>query len=125
MDLVFRLLVETLHLSLPQAKIQQQDDWTWRSAQGNKHRFDFLGVAEAVQPHVHSCAPTDAMMFGSGKENKNDDMHQAWKRQLLGTGPRRFEDLRVLFAASYGTPTFRGLRGTPLRWEKSAGLLSQ
>ena len=25
-----------------------------------------LGIAEAVQPHVHSCAPTDAMMFGSG-----------------------------------------------------------
>ena len=50
----------------PQTKIQQQDDWTWRSTQGNKHRIDFLGIAEAVQPHVHSCAPTDAMMFGSG-----------------------------------------------------------
>ena len=61
-----RLLVEALHLSLPQTKIQQQDDWTWRSTQGNKHRIDFLGIAEAVQPHVHSCAPTDAMMFGSG-----------------------------------------------------------
>ena len=61
-----RLLVETLHLSLPQTKIQQQDDWTWRSTQGNKHRIDFLGIAEAVQPHVHSCAPTDAMMFVSG-----------------------------------------------------------
>ena len=61
-----RLLVEALHLSFPQTKIQQQDDWTWRSTQGNKHRIDFLGIAEAVQPHVHSCAPTDAMMSGSG-----------------------------------------------------------
>ena len=61
-----RLLVETPHLLLPQTKIQQQDDWTWRSTQGNKHRIDFLGIAEAVQPHVHSCAPTDVMMFGSG-----------------------------------------------------------
>ena len=61
-----RLLVETLHLLLPQTKIQQQDDWTWRSTQGNKHRIDFLGIAEAVQPQVHSCAPTDVMVFGSG-----------------------------------------------------------
>ena len=35
-----RFLVETLHLSLPQTKIQQQDDWTRRSTQGNKHRVD-------------------------------------------------------------------------------------
>ena len=61
-----RPLVDTLHLSVPQTKIQQQDDWTWRSTQGNKHRIDFLGIAEAVQPHVHFCAPTDVMMFGSG-----------------------------------------------------------
>ena len=47
-------------------KIQQQDDWTWRSTQGNKHRIDFLGIAQAVQRHVHSCAPTDVMMFGCG-----------------------------------------------------------
>ena len=53
-------------MSLPQTKNQQQDDWTWRYTQGNKHRIDFVGIAEAVQPHVHSCAPTDAMMFGSG-----------------------------------------------------------
>ena len=53
-----RLQVETLHLSLPQTKIRRQDDWTWRSTQGNKHRMVFLGIAEAVQPHVRSCAPT-------------------------------------------------------------------
>ena len=53
-----RLLVKTLHLSLPQTKIQRQNEWVWRSTQGTKHRIDFCGIAEAVQPFVHSCAPT-------------------------------------------------------------------
>ena len=61
-----RLLVETLHLLLPQTKIQQKMTGPGGLRKGNKHRIDFLGIAEAVQPHVHSCAPKGVMMFGSG-----------------------------------------------------------
>ena len=60
-----RLLVESLHISLPQTKIQQHNDWTWKSTQGTKHRIDFWGIADTVQPQVHSCAPTDALLLGS------------------------------------------------------------
>ena len=66
MDLVFVFWWRHYTCHSRKQKIQQQDDWTWTSTQGNKHRIDFLGIAEAVQPHVHSCAPTNAMMFGSG-----------------------------------------------------------
>ena len=33
---------------------------------GNQTSLDLLGIAEAVQPQIHSCAPTDAFLFGSG-----------------------------------------------------------
>ena len=61
-----RLLLKTLHMSLPQTKSQQQNDWTWKSRQGTKRRIDFWGIAEAVQLQVHSCVPTNALLFGSG-----------------------------------------------------------
>ena len=57
--------METLHLLLPQTNIRQQNDWTCNSTQGAKHRIDFVGIAEAAQPQVHSCAPTYSFLLGS------------------------------------------------------------
>ena len=71
-----RLLVECLHVSLPQTKIQQHNDWTWKSTQENKHRIDFLGIADTVQPQVHTCAPTVALLLGSG--HFQDHRRRCW-----------------------------------------------
>ena len=63
-------------LALVSPSKKKSSNKTWKSRQGTKHRIDFLCIAEAVQPQVHSCAPTDALLFGSG--HFQDHRAQLW-----------------------------------------------
>ena len=61
-----RLLVETLHLLLPQTNIPQQNDWTWKPTQGTKHRIDSVGIAETVQPKYTLVLPLTTFCLAAG-----------------------------------------------------------